>query len=542
MSTTDDAEYARLARRGKHAFPATGTGTGVGPIQGQGPGTAWSVWQHAQRAWHAAGAEWHTASVTRDVPAPVREATLSPAARSWRTPAGKTRRGLLLAAVAALAIVAAGSGYAALGTGGLAARHYPAARPAGAVFGADAIQPGQGIAQTLGRVASYGDTTVAVGSQAGGDIPRAQFFVSHDDGRTWGLGAVTAPGGGAPSPGHAAQLVVHGQHGWLAVGPDAIWTSATGRSWTLAAPAGITPADAGDQLSVLAPMGSGFLAAGQNLAEGTAVAWTSSDGRHWQRMTPGQLRLPAGGRTVADLTSAATRGTDILLAGDITTASGGRVAATWLSTDDGLTWTWAPVPVSHGATGALAGIAASAAGFVAIRPGDSPPGSPAVTRADGVVYASAGGTSWRYVATLTAADGVRLGVVSHDPGGFAALGRGPGGDMAAYVSADGISWRPGIAFGPAPASVTGATVTAGGTVIVTGSTGTAGRQQPYLALAPPGQAARAVPVAAIPGATISQVSVDAVAVSGNRRVAVGEAGGSPGHLDGHRLVLVQRFG
>jgi hypothetical protein len=85
----------------------------------------------------------------------------------------------------------------------------------------------------------------------------------------------------------------------------------------------------------------------------------------------------------------------------------------------------------------------------------------------------------------------------------------------------------GSRFGPAPASVTGATVTARGTVIVTGCTGAAGHQQPYLALAPPGQAARAVPVATIPGATISQVSVDAVAVSGNRRVAVGEAGGSP---------------
>ena len=344
VSTTDDAEYARLAGRAEHAFPAAGTGT--------------------------------------------REATLSPAARRWRTPGGKSRWGLMLTGVAALAVLAAGSGYAALGTGRLAARHYPAARPAGAVFGANAIQPGQGIAQTMGQVASSGDTTVAVGSQAGGDIPRAQFFVSHDDGRTWGLAAVTAPGGGAPSPGHAARLVTRGRNGWLAVGPDAIWTSATGRSWTLAAPAGITPADTGDQLSVLAPMGSGFLAAGQNPAEGTAVAWTSPDGRHWQRMTPGELRLPAGGKTVADLTGAATRGTGILLAGDIATASGGRVAATWLSTDHGLTWTWAPVPVNHGATSALAGIAASAAGFVAIRPGNSTPGSQAVTRADGVVYAS----------------------------------------------------------------------------------------------------------------------------------------------------------
>ena len=450
MSTTDDAEYARLARRAERAFPATGTGAGVGRCRDEDrersgrsgstrsargtrpgpngtplPSPATSRRQPTKRPSsvpahevpaptdeapssvpahevpaptdeapssvpaHEVPAptdEAPSSVPAHEVPAPTPEATLSPAARSWRTPGGKARRGLLLAAVAALAVVAAGSGYAALGTGGLAARHYPAARPAGAVFGADAIQPGQGIAQAMGQVASYGDTTVAVGSQAGGDIPRAQFFVSHDDGRTWGLAAVSAPGGGAPSPGHAAQLVTRGQQGWLAVGPDAIWTSATGRFWTLAAPAGITPADVGDQLSVLAPMGSGFLAAGQNPAEGTAVAWTSPDGRHWQRMTPGQLRLPAGGKTVADLTSAATRGTDILLAGDIATASGGRVAATWLSTDDGLTWTWAPVPVNHGATGALAGIAASAAGFIAIRPGNSPPGSPAVGRADGVVY------------------------------------------------------------------------------------------------------------------------------------------------------------
>ena len=487
VSTTDDAEHTRLAARAEHASPATGTRT----VIGDGPDSTPS---HRP-------------------------------ARNGQTSDRRTRRGLLLAAVAALAVVAAGSGYAALGTGGPAARPYPAARLAGAAFGADGIQPGQGIAQTMDHVASDGGTTVAAGSQAGGDIPRAQFFVSRDDGKTWRVAAVTAPGGGAPSPGHAARLVTRGRDGWLAVGPDAIWTSATGQSWTLDSPAGISPADAGDRLSILAATGRGFLAAGQNPAEGTAVVWTSPDGRHWQRMTTGQLGLPAYGQTVSDLTGAATRGRDILLSGHITTASGGRSAATWLSTDDGATWTGAPVPVDHGATGALAGIAASTAGFVAIRPGSRPPG-PSAHTADGVVYMSGNGTSWRYVTTLTAANGLQLGTVTEGPGGFAALGRGPGGDMAAYVSADGVSWRPGIAFGPAPDSVTGLTLTRGGTVIVTGSTGAAGHQRPYLALAPPGQGARAVPVAAIPGATVSQVSVDAVAVSGTRRVAVGEAGGS----------------
>ncbi len=422
--------------------------------------------------------------------------------------------------------MAACSGYTVLHSSGLPARDYPAARLAGTVFGGDAIPPGRGIAQTMDRVVSYGGTTVAVGSQAGGDIPRAQFFVSHDNGSTWGLAAVSAPGGGAPSPGHPAQLVARGPNGWLAVGPDAIWTSATGQSWTLASSAGIVPSDAGDQLSVLTATSSGFLAAGQNPAEGTAVIWTSPDGRHWQRMSAAQLRLPAGGNTVADLTSAAVSGGDILLAGHVLPPAGGRVAATWLSTDNGQTWKWAPVPVSHGAAGALAGIAASGAGFVAIRPGSSSPGSSAA-QANGVVYVSADGISWRYAATLTAPHGVQFGMVQAGAGGFVALGRGPAGALGAYVSPNGLTWGPVIPFGPAPPSMTGATVTAGGTVVVTGSTGALGRHQPYLALAPAGQVAQTVDVATIPGASISQLSANAVAVSGNQRVAVGEAGGSP---------------
>ena len=385
------------------------------------------------------------------------------------------------------------------------------------------------------RVASFGGTVVAVGSQTGGDIPRAQFFVSRDDGTTWRLAAVTAPGGGAPAPGHAAQLITHGRTGWLATGPDGIWTSTSGRSWKLASTSGITPADAGDQTSVLISTGRGYLAAGQNAAEGTAVIWTSADGLHWQRMAAPQLGMPSGSGVVTDITGAAGGG-GILLSGHIATTTAQshgagsqtvvtRTPAVWLSTDGGVTWTLAPVPVSHGATNGLAGVAADGTGFVAVRPGSVSAGPNA--QPDGVVYASANGTSWRYVSTLTAASGVQIGMVAGGPGGFAALGRGPGGYMAAFLSADGLSWRSGISFGPAPASVTGATVTAAGTVLVTGARGAAGSQRPYLALAQPGQSARAVNVAAVSGATVSQLSVNAVAVYRNQRVAVGEAGGLP---------------
>ncbi len=388
----------------------------------------------------------------------------------------------------------------------------------------------------MSRVASFGGTVVAVGSQTGGDIPRAQFFVSRDDGTTWQLAAVTAPGGGAPAPGHAAQLIAHGRTGWLATGPDGIWTSTSGQSWTLASTSGITPADAGDQPSVLISTGRGYLAAGQNSAEGTAVIWTSADGLHWQRMAAPQLGMPAGSGTVADITGAAAGGGGILLSGHIatTTVQGHgagsetvvtRAPAVWLSTDGGVTWTLAPVPVSHGATNGLAGIAADGTGFVAVRPGSVSAGQNA--QPDGIVYASANGTTWRYVSTLTSANGVQIGMVAGGPRGFAALGRGPGGYMAAFLSADGLSWRSGISFGPAPASVTGAVVTAAGTVLVTGARGAAGSQRPYLALAQPRQSARVVNVAAVPGATVSQLSVNAIAVYRNQRVAVGEADGRP---------------
>src|SRR6202030_934572 len=73
-----------------------------------------------------------------------------------------------------------------------AARRFPPATLAGNAFTAAAS--GRGISQTLGRVASDGAEIVAVGSQQGARISRAQFFVSSDDGRTWSMGHVQVPG------------------------------------------------------------------------------------------------------------------------------------------------------------------------------------------------------------------------------------------------------------------------------------------------------------------------------------------------------------
>ena len=81
----------------------------------------------------------------------------------------------------------------------------------------------------------------------------------------------------------------------MAEGPNAIWTSPDGLSWTLAATHGITPRQPGDSVNVVTSTPDGFLAAGnQSTSAGNqAVIWTSHDGVTWQRMTAAQLGLTA---------------------------------------------------------------------------------------------------------------------------------------------------------------------------------------------------------------------------------------------------------
>jgi hypothetical protein len=578
VSTIDDAEFApRSAAQAERApaGPQFGGGLGVGlddapeplpvlrppplpePVPGDGPlagrghpggpgftvpgaSPGLSVWQQAQAAWLAAGAEWFSPlTATPATPAPSRNVSRS-ASRPARW--GDRSRTLLLVAVAVVLVAAAVSaGYERFAAGQMSPRDYPGAQVAGTQFGADQTVPGRGVFQALTRVASSGGTVVAVGSQAGGDLTRGQFFVSTDAGNTWQVAPVRAAGGGDPAPGHPAQLIAAGPAGgeqggeqagaagWLAVGPHSIWTSPDARSWTLAATTGITPTDSGDQVRVLTRTARGWLAAGQNTAEATGVIWTSADGLHWRRATAAQSRLPSRSGTIVTITGAVAHGQNILLSGQASrwdAEAGPRVTMTWLSTDGGRTWRGTSVPVNHGAGSGLAGIAAAGAGFVAVRPGTAPSGPTRAARPAGLVYASANGRGWHYVTTLTSANGVRISAVRGGAGGFAVLGEGPGGTLYGYTSPDGASWKPAASFGPAPGTVTGTTVTSSGVQIAAGATGTPAAEQPYLAVAAPGHAPRAINVARITGATIAQVGVDAVAVSGQQHVAVGESGGT----------------
>ena len=101
-----------------------------------------------------------------------------------------------------------------------------------------------------------------MGSQTSDGVVRQQFLVSTNAGASWRLAPVQAPGGGQAALGHPATLLAGGPGGWVAVGPQAIWTSPTGQTWTLAATHGISPQLPGDSVWVITKTADGFLAAG----------------------------------------------------------------------------------------------------------------------------------------------------------------------------------------------------------------------------------------------------------------------------------------
>jgi hypothetical protein len=447
--------------------------------------------------------------------------------KRWALRAALPMVSMVAVGVAVVATFGGGNGAAGPAPANLSVG-FPPATAANALFSTTPGQQARGINQSLAHVASSGSQVVAVGSQAGARISRAQFFVSTDGGKTWKLGTEQAAGGGNPAPGHPATLVAGGRGRWAALGTSAIWTSHDGVAWTLASTQGIAPRQRGDQVNVLRRTATGFLAAGANVPPGnpaaaSPVVWTSTDGVTWHRLGAAQLRLTAAGGTAGALASAAVNGAVIVISGTVTTNGAGaarrEVAGVWRSTNGGTTWSAVTVPASNGAAAASAAVAATAHGFVAVRPG----------RAGAVVFSSADGTAWKFAATVTGQGGAALTVTSVDggPAGAVIAGRS-GANVLAFTSADGTAWRPDGSLASATAgTVSGVTVTTGGAVVAAGASaaGPLG-QQPTLTV---DNAGRLTPVsfAGIPGALESEVAVNGITADGSSQVAVGSANGFP---------------
>ena len=395
-------------------------------------------------------------------------------------------------------------------------------------------QQSRGVLQTVNRVVAVGSTIVTIGSQASDGVVRQQFLVSTNAGASWHLAPVRAPGGGQPALGHPAGLLAGGPAGWVAVGPQAIWTSQSGLTWTLAATHGISPQLPGDSVWVITKTADGFLAAGAAADAGSAdhhatqaVIWTSRDGVTWQRMTAAQLRLAGPGETVLNISYATWRGNATVISGTVTT---GRTSydAAWLSTNDGAAWTRVTIPADHGAGTTISGLGFDGSGLIAVRPGRTASGA-----GDGIAYFSPNGQAWQYSATIDADPGTggwSPRVVKGSDYGFVVTGTSASGQLVAYTSTGtGTTWLPTGPLGRAATeSVIGATVAQPGTIVAVGYTavGQAG-QQPVFLMANIEGSVRPISLAGIAGAIIPEMAIRGTAVADGVQIAVGSANGYP---------------
>ena len=394
------------------------------------------------------------------------------------------------------------------------------------------MYPGQeqrGVFQTVNRIVASGNTIVTMGSQTSDGVVRQQFFVSANGGASWRLAPVYAAGGPkvqAPL-GYPAARLAGGPGGWLAVGPQAIWTSPNGLAWTLASTKGITPMLNGDGMWVLNSTSDGFLAAGV-AASGNhatqAVIWTSRDGVTWQRKTAAQLGLAGPGETVQSISYITSRGTATVISGQVT-RGGATYAGVWLSTDGGSAWTRVTVPADHGAGTAITGLGSDASGLLAVRPGRSASGTP-----DGVAYFSPNGTAWQYAGTIGASAGWNPGLVKGSDFGFVVAGASAAGQLVAFTSTGtGGAWQQTGSLGDADTeSVVGATVASAGTIVAVGYTSPSKvSQQPVFLMASAAGSVRPVSLAGIAGGAIPELAVNGLAVAGGQQIAVGSTEGYP---------------
>ena len=398
--------------------------------------------------------------------------------------------------------------------------------------------PGQqqrGIFQTINRVVASGNTIVTMGSQTSDGVVRQQFLVSVNAGASWQLAPVRALGGGPAALGHPAALLAGGPGGWVAVGPQAIWTSPSGLTWTLAATRGISPQLAGDSVWVITKTADGFLAAGTGSANGgghgatQAVIWTSRDGVTWQRMTAAQLGLAGHGETVLNISHATAQGNATVISGTVSSSTGARGGtsydAAWLSTNDGAAWTRVTIPADHGAGTAITGLGFDGSGLIAVRPGRTASGA-----ADGIAYFSPNGQAWQYSATIDPVGGWSPGLVKGSDYGFVVTGTSASGQLVGYTgTGTGTTWLPTGLLGNASAeSVVGATVAPAGTIVAVGYTATSKTgQQPVFLEASTDGSVRPVQLPGIAGAAVPEMAINSTAVAGGVQIAVGSANGYP---------------
>lgn len=177
----------------------------------------------------------------------------------------------------------------------------------------------------------------------------------------------------------------------------------------------------------------------------------------------GELERHLGDGVIEAIVDAALeQGRLILIAGDVA-GTGPVTGGAWLSDDGGRSWARVTVPAGHGAQDEFSNAAATADGFLLVRPARVN-GLPAAD-----VYRSPNGTTWTFAATLSASGGFTPGLMNSGPPGAVLAGQS-GGTLTAFLSPDGASWHRAPAFGQAATEmISGVAVTGTGAVIAAGT-------------------------------------------------------------------------
>jgi hypothetical protein len=295
------------------------------------------------------------------------------------------------------------------------------------------------VAPAFSQVNVSGDTVVAVGSQ---NTATPFFRVSSDGGLTWTTAAIGSQAGSVT--GHPATIAAGGPGGWVALGPNAIWTSTNGLAWTLISDHGL--AAPGETITGLVKDSWGYLASGTSARSGTGLVWTSLNGLTWRQRTAAQFGLSnTHGERVFAMTDAATDWNVTLVTGSAT-LDGKTCAYVWRSLDLGASWRTVVVPQTHGASWSFAGLAGDAGHFIAVRPGVTAGGVP-----EAVVYTSDDAIDWHFATTISGLAGFTPEQVAGSTGRFVVTGHDQQGHEVAYTSTDnGTSWTASDGFGTLP--------------------------------------------------------------------------------------------
>ncbi|HEX5466106.1 MAG TPA: sialidase family protein [Candidatus Limnocylindrales bacterium] len=315
------------------------------------------------------------------------------------------------------------------------------AQASGAPLGQQCSPCHQSVVDLLLGVATTPSGFIAVGIQEPPAV--AVAWRSVDAGRTWtplpGLRAVDGSEADAAVAAHGRIVVVGG-------GPDGAlsWASTDGGdAWTTApaSPDLAGPHGTARMTSVIA-WGDGFVAAGlrDSLETGRSAAevWSSPDGLTWQ-LVAGGTDPDAGDTGGADMGGAIyglAATSDTIVAVGTTGDQFRGPAGVWRSHD---TEHWSNVTSADLAQGAMAAVTAGGPGFVAVGSGHGDTGAAAWVSADGESWRSAPDTSAFQHHGLP----IRMAAVIPVGAGLAAVGwmsSAANGTGTIWRSADGLTW------------------------------------------------------------------------------------------------------